>query len=394
MAAASAGDSLPGWSPGILEIHHISTGRGNCAFVIGPDATTFLIDAGDAHRAAPLESYYVSARPNGSRRPGQWIARYLRRQMARIGRAQVDTFLSTHLHGDHIGSVAPGNPRSSGGYQLTGIADVAEEIPVVRLIDRAWPTYDFPLPLAEPDMLNYRAFVRASAARGTKVERFEPGAKDQLTLRQNDGYPEFHIRNLAANGLVWTGNGTGARSLFPNLSTLSAKNFPTENMCSVAVLVHYGKFSYYTGGDMPWQNRYQEPAWRDVETPVAHAAGPVSVAVANHHGFLDACGPEWVKTLRPRAFVIQAWTSAHPTMPAIHNMLSEDLYAGPRAVFSTAVRPESRIAVREIDDMASTNGHVVLRVERGGKAFEVYVVSNLNESGHVVRRFGPLSAII
>ena len=78
------------------------------------------------------------ARPDASRRAGEWIARYLRRQLDRIGKNQLDLMLLTHLHGDHVGEVTASSPESSRGpYHLTGAADVAEAIPVRELIDEA-----------------------------------------------------------------------------------------------------------------------------------------------------------------------------------------------------------------------------------------------------------------
>ncbi|MDR0844026.1 MAG: twin-arginine translocation signal domain-containing protein, partial [Tannerella sp.] len=38
---------LPDWQDGFLDIHHICTGRGESTFIIAPDGTTMLIDAGD-----------------------------------------------------------------------------------------------------------------------------------------------------------------------------------------------------------------------------------------------------------------------------------------------------------------------------------------------------------
>src|SRR5438132_1199760 len=69
--------TLPPWSPGMLDIHQIQTGRGNAAFLILPDATTLLIDAGAVpDRPGPELG---PARPDGSRTPGEWIARYVQR---------------------------------------------------------------------------------------------------------------------------------------------------------------------------------------------------------------------------------------------------------------------------------------------------------------------------
>ena len=75
---AGAGDAparLEPWSTGTLDVHQISTGRGNAAFVVFPDGTTLLFDAGDAGDGIPL----ATALPDGTREPGEWIARYVQR---------------------------------------------------------------------------------------------------------------------------------------------------------------------------------------------------------------------------------------------------------------------------------------------------------------------------
>ena len=41
------GKRYVGWKPGEMEIHHIYTGRGESNFMIFPDGTTMLVDAGD-----------------------------------------------------------------------------------------------------------------------------------------------------------------------------------------------------------------------------------------------------------------------------------------------------------------------------------------------------------
>ena len=44
---AIVGQSLPAWKEGYLDLHHINTGRGSCAYYIFPDGTTMLVDAGE-----------------------------------------------------------------------------------------------------------------------------------------------------------------------------------------------------------------------------------------------------------------------------------------------------------------------------------------------------------
>jgi len=69
------GVPLAPWSPGELDIHQISTGRGNAAFFILPDGTTLLVDAG----AAAGGTTQTAPHPDASRQPGSWIARYISR---------------------------------------------------------------------------------------------------------------------------------------------------------------------------------------------------------------------------------------------------------------------------------------------------------------------------
>jgi hypothetical protein len=130
-------------------------------------------------------------------------------------------------------------------------------------------------------------------------------------------------------------------------------------------------------------------SWGDIETAVARVAGPVDVAAANHHGYVNACGPEWARSLRPRAFIVSAWDSAHPTIPSLDNMLSQDLYVGPRDIYSTALKPENIIATKQLKEIQSGSGHVVVRVAPGGHSFEIAITTNLEESDITIGMFGP-----
>ena len=390
--------TLPPWEPGYLYIHHISTGRGSCALLILPDATTMMIDAGSmiSHYEPFQDKFLIDPRPNASLRPGQWIAKYAREQLSQIGRDEIDYFLLTHFHEDHMGTVWPGrhdiSPLSHfGPYQLGGITDVAESITVHKAIDRCYPDYAYPAPIPGPHFANYHAFIKNLPSRGGTAERFVSGSERQITLRRApERYPDFEIRNLASNGDVWTGVGEQIRAHFPPLKELKPEDYPTENKCALAIRLRYGKFSYFSAGDQDHEDEYGRWPWGDIETTVARASGKVQVAVANHHGFKDACGVEWVRALQPKAFVINAWDSAHPTMISLDNMLSKELYDGPRLVLSTATKPEVDITIRRMAEMASQNGHVIFRVPPGGNSFEVFVKDSSVPDGGVIAHFGNL----
>src|SRR6187399_3039985 len=60
--ASKTNETLPPWTEGYLYINHISTGRGNSAYVVMPDGTTLLIDAGETDQefiesVAPLAPF-------------------------------------------------------------------------------------------------------------------------------------------------------------------------------------------------------------------------------------------------------------------------------------------------------------------------------------------------
>jgi len=237
---------------------------------------------------------------------------------------------------------------------------------------------------------NYRAFLQAQSNAGKKIERFHPGSKDQFTLQHNSAaYPGFEVRNLIANGEVWTGEGEQTRKLFPELSTLKPADYPGENPCSCAIRLRYGKFSYYTGGDLPNDTNYGLDPWCDSESPAAEVCGPVSVAVTNHHGYFNANGDRYVRALQPQVFVIPSWDSAHPTVNVLNTLFSKAIYPGNRDVFATMIKQENRIANKKTDDLKSRAGHIVIRVEPGGETFSVHILSNTDESDTVTASFGP-----
>ncbi len=384
---------LEPWTAGNLDIHHLAYGRGNSTFVLGPDGTTVLIDAGTV--TDPL-TVSCAQRPNASMRPGEWIGRYALRQMRAAGRTELDYAVMTHLHPDHIGDVEADSPLSPDGrYRMTGVSDVAAVVPIRRLIDRAFPEYSYPAPVEMESAKNYVAYVKSRMGRGEITERVKVGSVEQIRLvRRPEDYGDFMVRTVAANGEVWTGTPEGAshatRQTFPPLATLAMVDYPTENMCSIALRLSYGTFGYFTGGDLTSDTEETGEAWRDIETAAARAAGPVEVAVADHHGYFDAVGPEFVRALRPRVFVVPAWYVAHPATLALRRMLSQRLYAGDRDVYATCMMEANRVVSNQfVGKMKSLEGHVIVRVAAGGESFRVIVTENGDDLDRVKLVAGP-----
>ncbi len=383
------GATLLPWKPGQLDIHHMATGRGSSTLVLMPDGTSLLIDAGATH--SPLDVSF-EPRPSADKRPGEWIARYVQRRLKEVGSSQLDYMLSTHNHPDHVGDVTAESPRSAlGDYRLTGLMDVAERVPVATLIDRDFPDYDYPTRWTTPWATNYFAFVRARGEAGARVERFRAGSDDQIAQRgPHRPHSNFSVRNLVANGNLWTGVGNQTRSLFPPLASLPRADWPNENHCSAAIRIGYGDFSYYTGGDLTSYTHDGALPWQDVMGAVARVIGPVTVATADHHGLFDSLSAEVVRMFRPKAWVIPTWHISHPDQLQLERMLSERLYAGPRDVFATSVMRENvRANRRFMLRLQSIDGHVVVRVAPEGASFTAVVTDNQDENDRVKLVRGP-----
>ena len=227
------GQPLPAWTPGTLDIHQISTGRGNSALFIFPDGTTMLLDAGAAGDGTKIPD--TDPRPNASRTTGDWIARYIERALAPAA-IRLDYAVITHYHADHFGQLTASSPASkNGNYKLTGITEVGDRIPIGTMIDRG----DFLAPADDPTVANYRLFLEAQrTARGMKAEPLHVGRADQIVLvRDRARYPDLEVRNVAASGEVWTGQGNEVTRIFPPLESLAAEDRPSENMCSIGLRI-------------------------------------------------------------------------------------------------------------------------------------------------------------
>ena len=141
--------------------------------------------------------------------------------------------------------LAPDSPLSThGDYRLTGVTDVAELVPIHCLIDRGFPNYEYPAPTHDDATLNYIQFAHSLAKRGSSVQALDVGSARQIV----SSAANLLVRNLAANGDVWTGQADGKRKLFPPIATLAPESMPPENTCLIALRVSYGAFTYYTGG--------------------------------------------------------------------------------------------------------------------------------------------------
>jgi beta-lactamase superfamily II metal-dependent hydrolase len=387
LAQGKVGDTFPEWSEGYLDIHHINTGKGESSFFILPDGTTMLVDAGVTERPKPR---VTDSKPDGKRTPGEWISRYILKMIQVLPDKKLNYILLTHFHNDHMGYLSQEAKISkSGNYKLSGITEVGENIPFDNLVDRAWPDYDWPVKLDNDNMKNYQNFLKWQIENNkVRVEKFKVGYNSQFVLVKNpEKFPDFEIRNIAANGHVWTGFSTNERNHFPELADILENNYPSENMCSIAFRLSYGKFDYFNGGDLTAGEVGQ---WQDIENPVGLATGPVDVCMANHHAYYDAMSTPFLRSLRPRIHIIMSWSPSHPSSSALSRMLSTVIYPGPRSIFATNVMDETKIVIgSSIDTLLSKQGHIVIRVNPGGGSYLLYILEDSEENFRIKAMHGP-----
>ncbi len=402
------GRPLPAWEAGYLDIHHINTGRGNATFSIFPDGTTLLIDAGEI---SPLDSRTFSPRnatikPNYTRRPFEWIVHYLQTVKPDCVKSGIDYALLTHFHDDHFGAYYPGLPLSaSGTFGLTGITGIGDKLPIHVLIDRGYPHYKFPYDMVGESekygggeiefaetMRNYFSFLKFQQQSGHRIDSFRAGSRNQIRLkRQPERYPTFYVQNIKANQFLWSGKDSAVMNIFPAYNPSDRQTWPDENCLSLALTIHYGAFTYYTGGDNPGNVFTGDKPWRDVETPMANVIGEVDVATMDHHGNRDAVNEFQVKTFKPRVWIEQVWSSDHPGHEVLIRASSQHLYPEKRDLFATNMLEANKNVIGPLIDRVykSQQGHILVRVFPGGSQYLVIILDDSTPDMPVKSVFGP-----
>jgi hypothetical protein len=222
-------------------------------------------------------------------------------------------------------------------------------------------------------------------------EFFKAGSASQVhLLHAPKDYPTFQVRNLKSNDLIWTGKDSLALHHFPPVNTKDQKTWPDENSLSNALLIRYGGFTYYTGGDNPGNIFFGDSSWRDVESIMAPVIGPVDVATMDHHGNRDAVNETFIKTLKPRVWIEQVWTADHPGHEVLIRIMSK-LYAGPRDLFATNMLEANKLVIGPLIDQSykSQQGHILVRVLPGGLSYYVIILDDASTDRKVKMVFGP-----
>ncbi|MBQ3208429.1 MAG: hypothetical protein IJB23_01280 [Alistipes sp.] len=369
------GDTLTAWSEGELDIHTISTGRGECLFFILPDGTTMVVDAGEFSRETS-EYKNVLQRPNATVRPTKIYGDYIKHFLPR-GKSAIDYMHISHFHMDHMGNLEKEYTKDeTGTYTLAGVTALYHHIPFIEVIDRAYGNYDGLKvnSMSEAALANYRKFTDYHVGRNAlRASQFKLGAVNQFAMKYNAAaYPNFRIENVCANCCIWKNN----QSVDIYAQKGAAK---AENAASCGFVIRYGDFDFLTAGDIG--------DYYDYEYAVAEVVGQVEATKAHHHLSPHSNREKAQNVLKPQVLVA---TSFYVRKEQPDKDKFGYITEGGCDIYCTSVG-ESLIEQYPLDYIKcnATSGHIVIRVAKGGESFMVYTLDDMNSEYKVKRIDGP-----
>lgn len=376
-------DYLPKWQKGMFDIHFIATGRGDASFIVFPDGTSMLADAGD------VGTGWHVAQPNDSLRPGEWIAKYIHDFSEGLPhRDTVDYFYLTHYHGDHAGTMGI-SKEGSHGYRIAGVTEVGEQIHFNKIVDRECGEYKFPseeyFTHCEKFFIEgYFPFCKYQRdSCGTVLEKFVIGSRKQFSPQydKRSFRKNFEVYNIAANGHIHTGKGLKTRPMYDE-----DPNIFDENMFSCVVLFTYGKFTYYNGGDLGGGQWETFRAYnRDFESPVADLIGRhVTLMNPDHHGWKESSNGYFLKILCPEVIVEMCSNRTHPYSRTLDRWVDPMTYNTPRKLYITTEGSRERLGEELWKNFEPWYGHVVVRVYDGGNSYQVFVLDAKSGDYHIL----------
>jgi beta-lactamase superfamily II metal-dependent hydrolase len=325
--AAAPSRSATERADGQLKIAFIDVEGGAATLIVTPLGESVLIDTG------------------WEREDGRDALR-IREAAQALGARRIDHLITTHWHLDHYG----------------GLAHLAKLMPVGRFYDRGIPEQ------LSDDPRNFPRLIAAYRdAGGQRSRPLQPG--DTIPLRQppSDRLPRLTLRCIASDGRVLGEGGQPAPDGCPAHPAKAPDN--SDNARSIAVLLKYGDFSFWAGGDLTWNTEHR------LACPI-NRVGAVSLYLTDHHGANSSNNPALVNALSPRVAVMNCGArkggdrETTTTLRAVPGLRA--IYQSHRAerFGADGNAPAEFVANRE---SACQGIPIVAEVDPDGKRFEVRV---------------------
>jgi competence protein ComEC len=235
-----------------LDIYFIDTEGGAATLIVSPSGESMLIDSGfpgdrDAARIAHVA-------------------------LEVAGLKQIDHYLTTHWHRDHVG----------------GITALVKLIPVRRYYDHGVPATL--TPDIAPELIE--AYRQTSQGKSVALK-----PDDEIKFDSSRVNASLRVHVLSSNGTV-IGEAPGTPEIQRCGQNFTAKpEDVSDNKNSVGILLTLGRFKFFDGGDLTWniENRLACPR---------NLVGSVDVFQVDHHGVDSSNNPVLVQALKPQVAII------------------------------------------------------------------------------------------